>query len=47
MAVGVHGDFKERHEDVVEHLLEVGEQALVLVHVVQPGGVRGWVGWEE
>ena len=36
MGVGVFGDLKQRLEDVVQQLLKVLNNALLLVHIVQP-----------
>ena len=33
---GVHSHFKERHEDVLQQLLEVVNDALGFVDIVQP-----------
>ena len=36
----VFGDLEQRHEDVVQHLLEVLDDALLLVHRVQARDLR-------
>lgn len=38
MTAGVDGDFKQRQEDVLQHLLEVGQLLLGVVHVTVDGG---------
>lgn len=36
----VDGDFKQRQEDVLQHLLEIGQLLLRVVHVTVVVGVR-------
>ena len=43
MAGRVCGDFKEGLEEVVQHLLEVIQQALSLVHIVQPRNLQPYI----
>lgn len=33
MTAGVDRDFKERHEDVLQHLLEISQLLLCMVHI--------------
>ncbi len=40
VGVGVLGDFKQGLEDVVQQLLKVFYDALLLVHIVQPGQLQ-------
>lgn len=40
MGVGVHSDFKEGDENVLQQLLEVLDDPLSLVDVIQPWNLR-------
>jgi len=44
VGVGVHTDFKEGDEDVLQQLLEVLDDALGLVDVVQPRNLHQYWG---
>ena len=43
VAAGVNGDLKQRHEDVLHHLLEVSQLLLGAVHITAVrGGLIIW-----
>lgn len=42
MTAGVDGDFKQRQEDVLQHLLEVGQLLLGVVHITVESGDKTW-----
>lgn len=35
MAAGVDGDLKQGHEDILQHVLEVGQLLLSVVHITE------------
>lgn len=39
MTTGVDCDFKQRHEDVLQHLLEISQLLLCVVHVTRKVGI--------
>lgn len=40
MTAGVDRDFKQRHEDVLQHLLEISQLLLCVVHVAGEVGIE-------
>lgn len=45
VAAGVHGDLKQRHEDVLQHLLEVAQLFVGVIDVtaVQEEHIKGMI----
>lgn len=40
MTAGVDGDFKQRHEDILQHLLEITQLLLCVVHIAGKVGIE-------